>query len=173
MLNFIKVVPFSDVWVPTLCSWIKNLNDLVYWSGNTFSKQSFTTKIFSDHLRKAEISPFAGLNDKGTLVAYGEIVRNKCEDRLNLCRIIVHPNQRGRGIGKRFTKVLIDKIQVMESCKSVRLNVLSSNHRAIACYSSLGFKKYGIIPRARRVGKTELDLIIMSKTLDFKINEEN
>jgi len=37
----------------------------------------------------------------------------------------------------------------------------------------LGFKKYGIIPRARRVGKTELDLIIMSKTLDFKINEEN
>ncbi len=167
------LVPFSLVWIPTLCQWVQSLEDLVYWSGNTFAGKKFTQNTLLQHLRNKNISPFACLDRNRKLLAYGEIVSKINEDRLNLCRIIVHPDKRGQGIGKRFCKLLVEKSQSMHSYPCIRLNVLHVNKPAIACYSGLGFEKIGVLPKARRIGNRMLDLVIMSKNLDHQSNEKN
>ncbi|MAE53007.1 MAG: hypothetical protein CMI20_02725 [Opitutae bacterium] len=160
------LIPFSPVLTPTLCRWIRNIDDLVYWSGNTFAGKKFSEQTFLQHLRNKDISPFASLDVNGNLLAYGEIVRKINENRLHLCRIIVDPQKRGQGLGKRFCKLLIEKPRSTGSYKRIMINVLSENKPAIACYSSLGFQKIGLRPKARRIGNRMLDLVIMSKNLE-------
>ncbi len=160
-----KLITFSSSWIPTLVGWIKNPEDLVYWAGNTFLGQGFSPQSFKMHLKDKNIFPYSKLDSDGNLVAYGEIVRKNKENRLNLCRIIVHPEKRSRGIGKLFCISLIEKSISLGSYESLRLNVLSKNKPALHCYTSLGFKTIGVIPKARRVGHREEDLIIMSKKL--------
>ena len=94
--------PFSPVLTPTLCRWIRNIDDLVYWSGNTFAGKKFSEQTFLQHLRNKDISPFASLDENGNLLAYGEIVRKINENRLHLCRIIVDPQKKGARPGQKI-----------------------------------------------------------------------
>lgn len=159
------LLPFSEQWIPDLCKWIKCLDDLIYWSGNTFHEQGFSPSSLRDHLDNQYILPLVQLDNEGRLIAYGEIVKKNKLHRLNLCRIIVHPDQRGLGIGYQFCKSLIHICLSLGSYESVRLNVLEKNKRALSCYLSLGFIKIGVLPKARKVGRIEQDVIIMSKSL--------
>lgn len=159
------LVPFSEQWIPNLCKWIQCLDDLIYWSGNTFHEQGFSPTSFRKHLEDPSILPLGQRDNKGQLIAYGEIVKKNKLHRLNLCRIIVHPDQRGQGIGYQFCKSLVHICMSLGSYESVRLNVLEKNKRALSCYLSLGFSKIAVLPKARKVGRIEQDVIIMSKSL--------
>ena len=160
-----KLVPFTQRWIPSLCSWIKTRDELIYWSGNTFLGKKFGPETFRSHLKTSGIFPFASLDENGELLAYGEIVRKIKEVRVTLCRIIVHPDKRAQGMGKKFSQSLIEKSAIFKPCECIRLNVLSDNKPAISCYFALGFKTIGLVPKARRIGPKQLDLLIMSKTV--------
>lgn len=159
------LIQFKNEWIPELFSWINNQRELVLWSGNTFAAENFTHQSIHQHLQQNDISPYAILDDNKSLLAYGEIVRRKKEGRLNLCRVIIHPLYRGKGIGKIFCRLLLEKCMTYSGYNCVRLNVIRNNWPAVSCYSSLGFKKIGVFPKARKLGGIELDLLIMSKPL--------
>lgn len=160
-----NLIPFKDEMTPQLCRWIKNEKELVCWSGSTFYGKSFSARALQIHLQNINILPFTTFDNNGALLTYGEIVK-KDHNRLSLCRIIVNPCNRGMGIGKLFCHLLLKKCESFGVYKNVRLNVLKKNKPAIRCYLSLGFRQIGEIPNARKIESEEVDLIIMTKSLN-------
>jgi len=72
------------------------------------------------------------------LVAYGELWIDEAEQEVELARIIVRPAHRGRGVGKLYVKVLVDRAATFGYAE-IFLRVLPDNPRAIHCYEAAGF----------------------------------
>lgn len=151
---------FSDEHTATVLSWIQSEKDRVLWSGNSFSEKLNQIR-FNDHLKRKDLFAFQLLDSKGFIQAYGEIVI-QATDRASLCRILVHPKMRGKGLGKFFCKRLILEIKDCDVIREISLNTLTSNKPALACYKSLGFRSEAIKEKSRRIGDTWHDLIFMS-----------
>jgi RimJ/RimL family protein N-acetyltransferase len=151
---------FSDEHTATVLSWIQSEKDRILWSGNSFSEKLNQIR-FNDHLKRKDLFAFQLLDSKGFIQAYGEIVI-QATDRASLCRILVHPKMRGKGLGKFFCKRLILEIKDWVVIREISLNTLTSNKPALACYKSLGFRSEAIKEKCRRIGDTWHDLIFMS-----------
>lgn len=159
-------VQFTPKWIPDVYDWIKNMEELLYWSGNTFLKNGFSIKSFKDHLTQKKIMPYARVDGQQNILAYGEIVRHQNSQHANLCRIIVRPTLRKKGIGTAFCKSLIDESAKTKAFQSIGLNVLECNLPAVACYHSLGFKIIRRILGARKIEGKAYDLVVMSKNIE-------
>ena len=151
---------FSDEHTATVLSWIQSEKDRVLWSGNSF-REKLNQIRFNDHLKRKDLFAFQLLDSTGFIQAYGEIVIQAI-DRASLCRILVHPKMRGKGLGKFFCKRLILEIKDWDVIREISLNTLTSNKPALACYKSLGFRSEAIKEKCRRIGDTWHDLIFMS-----------
>jgi RimJ/RimL family protein N-acetyltransferase len=155
-----QFIRFSDEHTSTVLSWIQSEKDRVLWSGNSF-REKLNQIRFNDHLKRKDLFAFQLLDSKGFIQAYGEIVI-QATDRASLCRILVHPKMRGKGLGKFFCKRLILEIKDWDVIREISLNTLTSNKPALACYKSLGFRSEAIKEKSRRIGDTWHDLIFMS-----------
>ena len=144
----------------TLLSWIQTPEDQVLWSGNSFIS-GLNRYLFKEHLRRKDLFAFQLLNQKKDIQAYGEFVL-KAMDQATLCRIIVNPENRGKGIGKYLCEKLISEIKEWKEIKEISLNTLSCNYAALSCYESLGFSQLGVRKKSRRIGSDWHDLIFMS-----------
>jgi ribosomal protein S18 acetylase RimI-like enzyme len=86
------------------------------------------------------------------------------EDRhLGVLAIAVHPEHRGRGIGRGLLH------HALEACRGrfleVQLSVVAHNDRAIRLYRDAGFEVCGRWPRAFRRGARTYDEILMSRPM--------
>ena len=154
---------FSDEHTDIVLSWVQNEKDRVLWSGNSFS-EGLNQIRFNNHLKRKDLFAFQLLDSKKYIQAYGEIVIQAI-DRATLCRILVNPKMRGKGLGKLFCKRLILEIKDWNVIREISLNTLTSNKPALACYKSLGFRGKAIKKKSRRIGNTWHDLICMSLLL--------
>jgi RimJ/RimL family protein N-acetyltransferase len=77
--------------------------------------------------------------------------------------ILVDHRHRGQGAGTALLKDALAQARGM--FEIVRLTVFADNARAIRLYESLGFQKYGTLPRAIRRGDRYIDEVFMY--LDF------
>lgn len=75
-------------------------------------------------------------------VAYGELnpMRNEPEHWW-LGHIIVDPNQRGRGLGRQFVRMLVEHANARLRAARLSLIVFPDNDPAIRCYRAVGFAK--------------------------------
>lgn len=161
--NCFYFINFPKSSLQELLSWVEDEGDLILWSGNTFEK-AFTRPIFLNHLKRENLNSFAYVNHKNELFAYGEIVQTKPKIA-TICRVIVHPEKRGVGIGQKFCKELIDWIQKKNAFNWISLNTLRNNLRAYHCYNKLGFHEVKVQPQARFINGSWQDLIIMRKKI--------
>ena len=160
--------PFQLKWIPDVHSWIQNSVEMIYWSGQTFVEKGFTLTNFRSHLNSKRILPYARVDKNENVLCYAEIVKTQNLGFLNLCRVIVRPDLRGKGLGKTFCKSLIDQAILMNRYRSIRLNVLECNQPAISCYQSLGFKISQRSPHARQIKNETYNVVVMTKSLEIK-----
>lgn len=78
----------------------------------------------------------------GTRAPLGFLVLRLAADEAEVLTIAVHPRQRGRGIGKKLMEAGLFRLY-SDRCKSLFLEVDSSNESAVLLYRSLGFKEVG------------------------------
>jgi len=64
-------------------------------------------------------------------------------DEGHVTNVAVHPNARGRGLGKAVLRALIQELLALDVCY-MTLEVRVSNLPAISLYKRLGFKKAGL-----------------------------
>jgi RimJ/RimL family protein N-acetyltransferase len=164
LINSTETVAFENRWIPDLYRWIQGPKELAYWSGNTFCPDRFSPESIQRHISQRKIFPFARIDQNRTPLAYAEIVRDYDTGNTHLCRVIVRPGLRGQGLGKLFCSSLINSPQHVGSSKNLKLNVLSNNHPALACYLALGFKITKKIRKARKIENKLYDLFTMTKT---------
>ena len=158
-----KLCPVRIKSVNTLVSWIRNEVELSTWSGNTFRK-GFSRKRMQEHLKRKDLHSFAQLDDEGNLLCYADIVQGK-ERTAILCRVIVRPNRRGKGLGKAFCEDLLTWAKEKGGYRKVHLNTFGRNTAAMSCYKALGFRPLFVKPKCRKVGDEWQDLVIMSLDL--------
>ena len=82
-----------------------------------------------------------------------------------LCRVIVRPNRRGKGLGKAFCEDLLTWAKEKGGYRKVHLNTFGRNTAAMSCYKALGFRPVFVKPKCRKVGGEWQDLVIMSLDL--------
>ncbi|HEU5483286.1 MAG TPA: GNAT family N-acetyltransferase [Microlunatus sp.] len=88
-----------------------------------------------------DVEPWA-MDVDGALAAYGELWFDAEEDEVELARLIVAPALRGRGLGKRLVRALMDKASATDLATTM-LRVEPDNEIAIRCYPSCGFEPLG------------------------------
>ncbi len=87
----------------------------------------------------ADVSAFV-LRRAGEPGAYGELWEDCDVGEVELARIIVAPDLRGRGLGRRFARMLAERAQALRIV-DVWLRVVPTNGPAIASYAAAGFQR--------------------------------
>ena len=154
-------MPFPRESTSTLLSWISNAEEQQLWSGNTF-KNGLNEEIFLQHLQRNDLYSFSFIGDNSKLLAYGEIVQSR-ENQVVLCRVIVNPKERRKGIGKQFVANVMKWVFDEKKLYKITLNALGHNLPARKCYLSLGFHIIGVKRNYRWVSNQWRDLVVMEK----------
>jgi ribosomal protein S18 acetylase RimI-like enzyme len=71
-------------------------------------------------------------------VAYGEVWHDGVAGEAELARILVAPEERGRGVGRALTRLLAAEARAA-GFDEVWLRVVPDNEQAIAAYRAAGF----------------------------------
>jgi len=87
-----------------------------------------------------DVQAYVGVDPVGTVLAYGELWLDHDEDEVELARVIVAPEARGLGVGRRLVVGLTYQARVT-GLSSVILRVTPGNPAAIRCYRASGFRK--------------------------------
>lgn len=71
--------------------------------------------------------------------------------------VYVAPEARGKGIARALMKGLIEAVRRWPDVEELRLAVVVENGGARQLYRSLGFKVWGVEPRAMKIGQKYVD----------------
>lgn len=100
----------------------------------------------------------------GSVVCERE-ARQKKRHEAALVGLIIKPDARGQGIGKALLAAFDMLVRQLPGLEQVVLSVTASNQAAVALYQGAGFQRYGLLPRAIKLGNTHFDKLLMVKTL--------
>ena len=78
--------------------------------------------------------------------------------------MFVAPTVRGQGVGSALVEVALKHAATI--VEQVTLKVVTDNVVAIALYEAMGFRTYGIEPKAFKVGNGYADELLMVRFLD-------
>lgn len=122
------------------------------------------TKAMFEREISLPISHFYVGKLENKIVSYGGYWQ--IEDEAHLINLAVHPEYRGKGLGRRFLRFLTGEIENRGLAK-VLLEVRKSNHEAQRLYAAEGFSTVGLRPKYYQ----NEDAILMEKIL-VKIHEK-
>lgn len=83
----------------------------------------------------------------------------------SLVGMIVAPHARDQGIGHTLLAEFDSLVRRVPGIEHVVLSVTASNACAVHLYESAGFVRYGLLPRATKLGGRYFDKIMMVKAL--------
>jgi len=109
-------------------------------------------------------SLYLGAFDDARLVGMATFIREegaKHRHRGHIYGVYVAPSHRGRGIGRALIGRVIELARQDPSLEQILLAVAATQHAARRMYQSFGFEKYGIEPRAMKIGQDYVDADLM------------
>jgi ribosomal protein S18 acetylase RimI-like enzyme len=89
----------------------------------------------------------------------------KTRHKAHLIGMFVTPEARGRGAARMLVDAALELCKSREGVTSVTLTVTDGNEPAIALYSSVGFRSFGVEPRALRTSDGYLSKVHMQLSL--------
>ena len=122
--------------IDELIAWLPDKRSVNVWGGPKF-RHPFTRESFLEDCHWGEMDSLALLDSSGCLAAFGQVYER--HGRINLARLIAHPERRGQGIGKRLVELLMHHGAAQLPQNEFSLYVYRDNLPAYHCYRSLGF----------------------------------
>ena len=105
--------------------------------------------------------------DAGRLLGYATLKRQpeaKLRHTANL-NMGVHPDARGRAVGRRLLTDLMDRATRDGAIEIVYLHVRSDNAAAVRLYDSAGFERLAVLNRDTKIGDRYYDAVLMRRFL--------
>jgi ribosomal protein S18 acetylase RimI-like enzyme len=130
--------PAADEDLNTVISWIKDQEACKLWAGPVV-RFPLTLQRLKQDIAYSNENTFAMQDAAGELLGLGQLL-DKANNRIHLARIIVAPNQRGKGLGDLLCRLLVDEGLKRFGDVYFTLNVYSDNANAVKLYQKLGFK---------------------------------
>ena len=132
----LETSPFSPEEAERVSQWVSSAEEARRWAGNSVRYPISPDTLVGWH-RDPNIHPYLAWHDHFP-VAYGELWVDRDENEVELARILVSPEQRGRGVGRAFVGKLIEAAGVF-GLRNLILRVAPENVAAIRCYEASGF----------------------------------
>ncbi|MFQ6005491.1 MAG: GNAT family N-acetyltransferase, partial [Woeseia sp.] len=121
-----------------LMTWFPSKRSVAIWGGPKF-RYPFTLETFREDMHWQQIGSYC-LVDAGTdILAFGQIYER--HRRINLARLVVSPDRRREGLGRRLVMLLMEKGRETFSLKEFSLYVYRDNRAAKTCYLQMGFEQ--------------------------------
>jgi ribosomal protein S18 acetylase RimI-like enzyme len=132
----LRLAPFQPEAGALVLGWVHSARELLSWCGRTDFPLA-EPGTFSTWHADPDVHPYLLLAGE-TVCGYGELWVDRAEDEVELARILVAPQWRGRGTGRRFTQLLVGQA-LRCGPGHIWLRVLPDNAVALACYLGAGF----------------------------------
>ncbi|MGA6224269.1 GNAT family N-acetyltransferase [Streptomyces umbrinus] len=133
------LLPFSTAHATTVATWPLSATEVAMWCGRgDFPVAAETVAAWQ---QDTDVSARLLVEDERP-VAYGELWFDAEEDEVELARIIVAPEARGRGLGRVLVRGLLGEAR-NSGHSDVFMRVHPDNDRALRCYRGAGFVPVG------------------------------
>ena len=119
-----------------IVGWVKNAEELLHWAGPSVRFPLSVSHLRHD-LTSSNWPSFVLLGSGGELLAYGQYYLR--ERRGHLCRLIVSPQYRGRGVVINLVQSISKEATNELGVDSYSLFVYRDNLSAIGAYQKMGF----------------------------------
>jgi ribosomal protein S18 acetylase RimI-like enzyme len=123
--------------LPVIISWIPNAIECRRWAGPAVAFPMAVASLMQEITFSRDNSYC--LEEKVELIGFGQLMP-KSDQRVHAARIIVAPQKRGRGYGRKLCQFLITQASELKYPR-ISLNVYRDNSTAIRLYRSLGFRE--------------------------------
>jgi ribosomal protein S18 acetylase RimI-like enzyme len=130
----VQLRPFAVELAPVVAAWSTSAEESLMWCGHRDGLVSANT--VAGWSTEDGVSAF-GLHDGERLIAYGEIWVDDDAREVELARLIVDPDHRGRGVGRTLVTELTTQAQ--QRYPDVFMRVHPDNQAALRSYAAAGF----------------------------------
>ena len=119
----------------TVISWIHDAAACRIWAGPVV-QYPMTIRTLKADIEYKKDNTYCH-DAEGHLLAFGQLIR-KSGSRLHMARVVIAPDKRSNGHGKRWVHSLMD-LAWQKGCRRISLNVYRQNTPALKLYTALGF----------------------------------
>ena len=134
---------FTSKDIPKLLSWIPSEKEYLIWSGSGYKWPIDKNQLEQtlDKARNSKLKYFLFKFIAGnSFVGYIELRKLESDEKISrIGRLIIDPNQRGRGLGKELINAIKEYAKRKLNIHILTLGVFSFNHSAISLYEKTGF----------------------------------
>lgn len=121
--------------IDAIMAWFPDESSLRDWAGPNFD-YPFDRASFHRDCRWQDIASYC-LDSHGALQGFGQFYDRY--GRVNLARLVIHPDARGCGLGRSLITALLDKSRSQFDFSEAGLFVYRGNESAYQCYRAAGF----------------------------------
>ncbi len=132
-----------------IVTWFTSLEDYVLWGGRTFGwpleAESIVKRSKEPQVELYTFSASNTLSEPGSnsnhtkLIGFMEFQRMS-DSELRFCRVAIHPNLRGKGLGQSMLETALDAAKEIPDVTTITLAVFKQNQGAKRCYDKAGFQ---------------------------------
>jgi ribosomal protein S18 acetylase RimI-like enzyme len=122
--------------IDELMRWFPKFDDVRVWGGPSF-RFPFTRETFFKDIYWGKMASLCLCDPANRVVAFGQLYER--DGRIHLARLVVIPDMRGHGVGRRLIEMLMTAGQARFPGNEYSLFVFRDNQPAYECYKSLGF----------------------------------
>ena len=122
--------------IDELMAWFPDAKAIRVWGGPHF-RYPISRDAFHADCRWRDMATFCVRDPQNRFSAFGQLYAK--HERINLARLVVHPELRGGGVGKRLVAMLMQVGPALMSLDEYSLFVYRDNTPALKCYESMGF----------------------------------
>ncbi len=133
----LRLRPYNEKDTEIILSWSKDEIAFYKWSAGVLGEYPISKEQFG-FVNK--LMPFTAINDDEVIGFF--TIRRPSEnfDELRFGFVVVDPQKRGQGYGKRMLQLGIKFAKEIFGAKKVSLGVFENNESAYYCYKAVGFQ---------------------------------
>lgn len=159
----LRLRPYNENDAETILSWSKSESAFYKWSAGVLGEYPISKKQFG---YVNNFMAFTAIDDDEVIGFFTLRRPSENFDELRFGFVVVDPQKRGQGYGKRMLQLGIKFAKEIFGAKKISLGVFENNESAYCCYKAVGFKdivleeteKYTVFGEEWRCVELEMNL---------------
>ena len=133
----LRLRPYNTNDAEKILSWSNDKTSFYKWSAGVLGKYPISKRRFGF---VNNLMAFTAIDDNDIVGFFTMRKPSESFDELRFGFVIIDPEKRGKGYGKRMLQLGIKFAKEIFGAKKVSLGVFENNEPAYYCYKSVGFK---------------------------------
>jgi len=159
----LRLRPFRRNDAKSIVTWIHEPEAFYKWTAGIMGEFPLTVErlleVTSGRDDNDRYFPFTAFDEDGPVGFFTARIRPEDDDHiLRLGYVIVSPEKRGLGYGKKMLELALTFAFEVYGAKKVSLGVFENNIPAYHCYRSVGFKENGLTEKYNIFGHCWVDI---------------